>query len=1021
MDDARRLLKPFLRPGLMACGMPRGMDEVNVEIALDVRVSCASEQCLVPQQIFRSMTEVNMYRLRNYMLRGIGMFLFILLSGCGGWLESKVKDLVNQAFPPIDFVTAQKAAVVQSFAELNQLQTPGVLLNVPADVLTELFAAKLKTLDSRAVKIETATLTPVAQGFRVTADISGNINNPKGTFKAKLEGWATVSLAAHVLSVRPGLKSAALTHLNLEDAGWSAEPAARAVNAVLRRYIDNVNGQLKPQTFPIDLSVAGLSDKPITIVLPDKSTRELPAVHLGPAAILVSTQGVHVLADLQTEGIAAAKPPPCSIDNAECYQRAFRAKAELVKPGLAASKPGLFVADAFVTHVLTPAFPPIDLSNLQLEATNSLMTALSTDGPVAMGINITGPRLIEILTNAATAAAAGFKGTKFGKPTVTLGEQSIEIGIPVSGAVEGAQLAYSGKVKAAGIVGATGDALYYRVALTGLQLDSLAHTAGRINAQQFVESLNRLVSQLLPHLNQAMDKQPIKIPLPALKPIPLSTVGVTFTPAALSIPAPSGVQLIPLIDSKGLRVLVVANSSLPPSFKAHSDVTLLQTLFGRSDLLRIPPVGRFFSTMLAPNATLPEKALASTVPTAESGKPPLGDIVRKRFADRWATTLPAMPDWEQGMPDFRAAVSAGWVIDALSNILEYNQLSINASFDSKPVHYDTGKIRLAGDLRPNCTVPRTCSRGSCPLGSCSRDGCAWHCGDLDLACKAGEAACNVREETKLGACSAAANTNQLACNTAEESKLGACNTLREAEVLACNVANEAVRAIQKIDGVGTANGEARATAAVRMRNPLLHFDRPTSTVSLEMDIGADTDLAGDVNFTPYDIGHVLVCPVKGKVGMKTHGTVPIARMRIATTLSDVDDGQGTRQLQFAFSPIPLKGKLMPAPIDALIQQNSQVFVTCSPVLTGLIATAAGVGAIQAFGAGDIIGAVEKAIPKNQEKDAQLLKAITNGIVDMNVDIPPMQVAIPAIEISVPGGKIVLQGRWQDGALMYSGK
>lgn len=964
-----------------------------------------------------------MHSLPSNKVRFTGLIVFILLSGCSGWLESKVKGLVDHAFPPVDYATAQKAAVTRSFAELNRVKTPGVLLNVPTDILTALFTAKLKTLDTGAIKIHSATLIPAAQGLRITADISGTIDKPKGAFKAKLDGWVTVSLAEHVLSVQPGLKSATLTQLELEDAGWSAAPAGQAINAALRRYIDNVNSQLKPQTFHIDPSGAGLSDKPIPIALPDGSKYELPAVRLGPTALLVSKQGIHVLADLKTQAIAAAKPAPCSIDSVDCYQNAFRAKADLVKPGLATGKPGLFIADALVASVLTPAFPPVEFSNLQMEATNSMLTALATGGPVAMGFNIAGPRLVQIITDAATAAAADFKGPKFGKPTITLSEQSIVLDVPVAGVVEGARLAYSGRVRAAGIIAATADALYYRVSLIGLQLDSVEHTAGRIDAQEFVESMNTLVAQLLPHLNQAMDKRPIKIALPVLKPVPLAAAGVKFSPAALSIPAPSGVQLIPRIDSKGLRVLVIASVYAPSNFTAASDVTLQQALLGLPRPLNLTGLSGLFLSVPIVKDSSPAKAAAPVAPAAATtgGRPP-SELVSKRFDERWATALPAMAEWVQGSPDFRAAVSAGWVVGSVSNILEFNQMSIEANFDSKPVHYDTGKLRLAGGLKANCSAPRTCSRASCPLGSCSRDSCSWNCGSLNLVCKAGEAACNAREESKLGTCSVNANKNQLLCNSAEESKLGACNVLRETEVGLCNIANETVLAIQKIDGVGTANGDTRAKAVIRVRHPLLHFDRPTSTVSLEMDISAHMDFTGDLNFTPYDIGHILVCPVKGKVGMSIHGTLPSTRMRIATTIRNVEgSGEGAPQLQFAFAPIPVRGKLMPAPVDALIQQNPQIFVTCSPVVTGVLAAAGGLGAVQAFGPGDIIGAIEKAIPDNQEKASKMVKAMIVGNIDMDVDIPAMQVAIPVIEANIPGSKVVLKGHWQDGALVYSGK
>ena len=95
-----------------------------------------------------------------------GLVIFaLMLVGCGSGLQDKVKRLVDVAFPPVDYASAQMEAVQRSLPELAAVQSPSLLLNVPAEELEKVFAEQLKTLNVKFLTIEGAKIEAGPQGF----------------------------------------------------------------------------------------------------------------------------------------------------------------------------------------------------------------------------------------------------------------------------------------------------------------------------------------------------------------------------------------------------------------------------------------------------------------------------------------------------------------------------------------------------------------------------------------------------------------------------------------------------------------------------------------------------------------------------------------------------------------------------------------------------------------------------------------------------------------------------------------
>ena len=128
--------------------------------------------------------------------------------------------------------------------------------------------------------------------------------------------------------------------------------------------------------------------------------------------------------------------------------------------------------------------------------------------------------------------------------------------------------------------------------------------------------------------------------------------------------------------------------------------------------------------------------------------------------------------------------------------------------------------------------------------------------------------------TSKAACDVAANGKQLACNSAAELRIGACEAKR-------GLTNGAA----EVSGVGAIGGEARVNGALTMdvRRLSLNEERPGVTFAPMID-GKVTGKI-DLDWVPYDIiGHVFVCPTRGRVPAQTTASFSRAQPVVVATI-----------------------------------------------------------------------------------------------------------------------------------------
>jgi hypothetical protein len=395
------------------------------------------------------------------------------------------------------------------------------------------------------------------------------------------------------------------------------------------------------------------------------------------------------------------------------------------------------------------------------------------------------------------------------------------------------------------------------------------------------------------------------------------------------------------------------------------------------------------------------------------------------FNSLWTSALPKFA--YQSNVNIGAVLSLPWAVSMVNQTLVDNRMTITASIDSDDAEFESGHLRVAGWLQPNCTVNLTCERKSCSRtpGVCKRSPCDWDCRRCawgacidDPICKTGEAACNLREEASLAACNAAEEAKVAACNVAEEAKLAACNIERETQVLGCNIVNETIRAIRELDSIGSFSGKTRAKGTASLVNPEIRYNSATRTAQLSISAEAQVKADGRLSFTPADIGHILVCPVQGAVDFRMNGEVPQSRQTIEAKLVASDaDSEGKLPLDLKFKPITVSGQLTPAPVDALLGQNPHLFILCNPI-AGVVGSIGNLGKISAYASLDILRAIERAIPGNQDDQYRALKIFTAGKVEETVQIPSIRVSIPVMKAHIADSVVNLKPEWTDGHITY---
>lgn len=955
-----------------------------------------------------------MKRSRSLVLFLIGTLFLGGMSGCGTLLRSTVDPAVRHAFPPVSIDDQQRVAIKEASEALRLVKEPGLLLNVGAEDISKSFSNLIQHLNTSEMVVKSAAVRPSKQSFTFLAEIQGNLIEQGIEFDATVEGAAVAYLdVSRNAIVRPVLKSARLTRLRLEKIQFASRPVADAINAALKRYIDNVNGAIPKLEYKIVPKEVGLSTQPVNISIGGGRNITLPGVNLGAMAVLIDNAGLHLLADIELRPpLIAARDITTEFDT---YHNNFWELARSVYGGVNVDQSGLYFSDEALKRVLVNGFPPLPIGDLQTLALTDLQQSISNARVIAMGAYLS-PDIIrrEVKTIVDTALTRQSNKEMFFSPVaVRLDQQSILIDVPVAGTVtdpkdpKGSQFRYFATASLVGVLGQRKGGLYYRLVMAGLTLDRVEHLASSVDPKPFLVTLNRLLDQLVPYINSVTNETPIQVPLPALSPINISSESVHVVPSQLSIPPLTPLIIYPRLDERGLRLLI-----------AEAEGEINSSLLSED---RISGFTKTMDQMIATSFNTQNRLLfAFTTPPI----PPDPTATDRAFNELWDRSGFATVNSEAVAS---GAVSLSWLTGKIGAILTHNQISLTAGFDER-ITAPSIPLEPFPKLSSRCSVDPPYPRRSCERNSCSRNSCSWDCRRCvnwglgtacadDLFCLAGQAACNLREEGLIVACNAREETAVATCNAEEEVKVGADNIKRNLQASVCDLTEELVKGINGLTNLGDIGGDAHIVASIKVDSPALNYDSTNNSLILKANSRMEANASGNIDYTAKGLGHVLICPFSGQIGYNVNAVASLDSGNLDAAIAPVKTNKiDTLLLEIKFDDLRVRGKFDPAPLEALLVQNPQIQVLCSPVAVGIVDTAAILGKISAFTPADFIGAITQAIPNLSEDSKSTIEAITKGTIDKTIKMPAFRLDFPSVPVSFGASKYMLLPRWDRGSI-----
>ena len=202
-------------------------------------------------------------------------------------------------------------------------------------------------------------------------------------------------------------------------------------------------------------------------------------------------------------------------------------------------------------------------------------------------------------------------------------------------------------------------------------------------------------------------------------------------------------------------------------------------------------------------------------------------------------------------------------------------------------------------------------------------------------------------------------------------------------------------------GIGRIAGDGRAQGVAAADTLALSMTVDHPGLSFAPKITASIKVSGSIDFTPYDVGHFLVCPVKGKAFFSMNVGLPSQQPGVSASLMALpDDPTDPRTLNLTghVGAFNLKAKVEPPPVEALLTQNPQLLVECNPVLGATFANVAIAGKAVGLSGSDILKSLAG---KN-------VSAILTGDVDYDVNGFDLPLKIKAPDLIVGDTKQKLQ-------------
>jgi hypothetical protein len=903
------------------------------------------------------MTEGKKGRKSRWLI-GVVVGLIVLWFGVPHILGEIAAHYLNERFPPRSAADAQAAAVKLSSEELSRVNSPSLVFSVSSDTLAKLVSGAMQAAGTGLpVTVDQITSHTGSQQISFTSNFSGKLDAYSATVSGTAEGVVSVATTAQGLRLTPALERFQVSSLSLS--GWHLPGTlSAALGDELTKFIANVNGQIKP--IPLDFGSHLASAQTLSI---GGHEVNIPAQSMTASSILVDSDRLIGIA--QINGVKAQSRAPETVDF-ETFKANFVAKGTPLLAGL--PKDGVALSPDFVKALfvgLPTPMTPKERANASLAAAwqgvhhlagpdlSLILTAADINSSVA-------PMLQKALADAAVKANIALVDSHFILADGRLGV--------LAAATADLQQPLTGKVTFR--VGVVGSPVTEKGSISLLpsldEFEVMKVETNKFDPGDLVTGVNAVLSGLVRAVTQGLplipiDVRPVEIAAVDLKEAAKKTPGLDLQPAFIPATQASLAGAAILISPDGIQIL--------------ADVDLA-----------------------SPNLAVRS---AGADPAPFSGK---------------------IEDLKRAFDDLRTAKMKAEPIDKTSLDMSWARLAqiINAKWKDlggirATFNFDTGsqsmtptEIRLVQRPIYACSQ-RSCSYKSCSFHSCAdscqRDGCDWECNKIlgisDLVCEGSKLKCQAEREPKYQACRVAcdfsANADKINCDVEANLQKMACDAIAVADKAGCDAGNAIQAGLSQVGGIGSIVGDGRAQGVAAADTAALSMTTDYPGLSFAPKIAASIKVSGSIDFTPYDVGHFLVCPVKGKAFFSMNVGLPWQQPGVSASLmalpDDPTDPQ-TLNLIGHVGAFDLKAKVEPPPVEALLTQNPQLLVECNPVLGATFENVAIAGKAVGLSGSDILKSLAG---KN-------VSAILTGDVDYDVNGFDLPLKIKAPDLIVADKK-----------------
>lgn len=881
-------------------------------------------------------------------LVGIVMLIGAVWVAASLMLKSAIKDL-NASGKKVTAEHVRAKSLEENANALAAINQGDLLLLLPTTHIKESVIAVLTLANASLrtpLKTSDTDLTTSDQVVTFSTRIDGKDPKSGIEIKGRLHGVVGTGFVNNDCIVRPAAERIELEEVKIPGWNWFPGQIVRVLNPVIARFIEEINGAIQPAPM-----AALPPPSPAQKVKLGSKDVDLPAVTVLPPSIMVGATGIQAL--VQLTGTPAKTHPAKDLAS---FQQAFMEKTRAGFPDAGQLTAGLNVSDALLRRMLGSLAEPGELATISSATVTSNVKVLTEMAGPDIALRLSAAESNRLITASIAKSVSEIKGADYVLSDVKHSFENGIIGVDAK-VVSNIKFGKGGNIQgtwsmALGVVPSIDSAekmLYLTPKVAAVQLQSVSVSGGAPEFSVLVPAVNVWLDAFRVSLNKVLPKVPVALPVVApqeveLKPIDIMGGKVSFVPSKILPPAvtvsralisvtPNGLWILADIDAPGLA----ARPPLPNPFEAGV------TTPGFNDL---------------------DAAVTKTV-LLKYGEIPSGPLF-------------GFASWNR----FAAIFNASW--DSVAP-------RIDGSFDTGTVQMATQKINLMDYARFSCGRTVNCTQDRCEQRSCSQDSCSQRgcgsCGDLDLGCKARKLICDAAAVLEKGSCDAAAAVRKGACDTqavadkgacdvAGNAKLLACNAGAEAQVAACEVKKGLTNGVAEISGVGAIGGDARARGAISIdvRRVVLNEQRPGVTFAPVID-GKITGNIG-LDWTPYDFGHLFVCPVRGKVFVESSASFNRSQPTVVATIEPTpvvapapNEAAPTGQyLTIKVSPFRFPVAMQPGLLNSLYTQNPQIVATC-PVASGFLGVP-----------GLIIGNSFKAISEGNIMTSLAVAAVAPGVV-----------------------------------------